>query len=213
MKSLVLTPGYEAKLAIDLVLTSFMSLRLHCMRHHHPWCFHLYMYIAHSRVTVVQMETLATDNGMASSTVLINMALGLERKMTGSGAQSFLKNLIKSKWLSEIVKTCQYTYGVHYQLSSVSRQIWSRSTICFRIETFPIRYIQGRCCDLSVLQRNRCEGKIIIIMFCVLQDNTYVREMPAVMKAVISSFTCFAQPALLKGGKIIYDTIIVRKRT
>ncbi|XP_064394464.1 non-structural maintenance of chromosomes element 1 homolog isoform X2 [Halichondria panicea] len=48
------------------------------------------------------METLATENGMASSTVLINMTQGLERKMTGSGAQSFLTSLIKSKWLREI---------------------------------------------------------------------------------------------------------------
>ena len=50
------------------------------------------------------METLATENGMASSTVLINMTQGLERKMTGSGAQSFLTSLIKSKWLREIVR-------------------------------------------------------------------------------------------------------------
>lgn len=48
------------------------------------------------------IETFATNNGVASSTALINAAASLERKLTGSGAQSFLKGLIKSKWLREI---------------------------------------------------------------------------------------------------------------
>lgn len=55
---------------------------------------------------------MASD-GIASSTALINAAYSLERKLTGSGAQAFLKALIKSKWLREIVNkecTCSLVF-------------------------------------------------------------------------------------------------------
>ena len=44
-----------------------------------------------------------TNDGIASSTALINASCSLERKLTGSDAESFLKTLMKNKWLCEVV--------------------------------------------------------------------------------------------------------------
>ena len=41
--------------------------------------------------------------GLASSTALLNASAQMERKITRRDAQTFLKSLVKDKWLSEVV--------------------------------------------------------------------------------------------------------------
>ncbi len=75
-------------------LVSVFSIHVHVYAYNH---------ITRGSNFLAQMENIVTNDGVASSTVLINAASSLERKLTGSIAQSFLKKLITSKWLCEIV--------------------------------------------------------------------------------------------------------------
>lgn len=50
------------------------------------------------------MEQLVVEGeGLASSTALLNASAQIERKITRRDAQTFLKSLVKDKWLSEVV--------------------------------------------------------------------------------------------------------------
>lgn len=50
------------------------------------------------------MEQLVVEGeGLASSTALLNASAQMERKITRRDAQTFLKALVKDKWLSEVV--------------------------------------------------------------------------------------------------------------
>lgn len=57
----------------------------------------MYLYTA-------QVEHLLADNdGLATSTSLLNATTELERKLSASAAQEFLKDLVKQKWLELVV--------------------------------------------------------------------------------------------------------------
>lgn len=50
------------------------------------------------------MEQLVVEGeGLASSTALLNASAQMERKITRRDAQTFLKSLVRDKWLSEVV--------------------------------------------------------------------------------------------------------------
>ena len=50
------------------------------------------------------MEHLLADNdGLATSTSLLNATTELERKLTARAAQDFIKVLVKQKWLEPVV--------------------------------------------------------------------------------------------------------------
>ena len=62
----------------------------------------------------VQVEHLLADNdGLATSTSLLNATTELERKLTARAAQEFLKVLIEQKWLEQVV-------SLHVTLSCIN---------------------------------------------------------------------------------------------
>lgn len=53
---------------------------------------------------LLQVEHLLAENdGLATSTTLLNATTELERKLTAKAAQDFLRVLKKDKWLEEVV--------------------------------------------------------------------------------------------------------------
>ena len=54
------------------------------------------------------MEHLLADNdGLATSSALLNATTEMERKLSATAAQQFLKLLLKEKWLEQVVSvTC-----------------------------------------------------------------------------------------------------------
>ena len=62
----------------------------------------------------VQVEHLLAENdGLATSTTLLNATTELERKLTAKAAQDFLRVLKKEKWLEEVVGLVRFRYQSH----------------------------------------------------------------------------------------------------
>jgi hypothetical protein len=52
----------------------------------------------------LQVEHLLADNdGLATSSALLNATTEMERKLSATAAQQFIKLLLKEKWLEQVV--------------------------------------------------------------------------------------------------------------
>ena len=52
----------------------------------------------------LQVEHLLADNdGLATSSALLNATTDMERKLSATAAQQFIKLLLKEKWLEQVV--------------------------------------------------------------------------------------------------------------
>ena len=69
---------------------------------------YMYMHCSFNRTLTrffpIQMEHLLADNdGLATSSALLNATTEMERKLSATAAQQFIKLLLKEKWLEQVV--------------------------------------------------------------------------------------------------------------
>jgi hypothetical protein len=62
-------------------------------------------YLSHiDEMFPLQVEHLLADNdGLATSSALLNATTEMERKLSATAAQQFIKLLLKEKWLEQVV--------------------------------------------------------------------------------------------------------------
>ena len=162
-------------------------------------------------LTLLQMEQLVVEGeGLASSIALLNVSAQMERKITQRDAQTFIKALVKDKWLSEVVSG---TVSGLFHISITAVSTWQSQGVYgagprfilelrpFLSEVFGEEVVHCHVCKEPVIRVSDLHSNTLYIRLTTLSAHM-PRVSGVAVATVRSNCICTALQSLQEQGQL-----------